>query len=312
MAKEMISPHIKLHSNQYVYRGSWIQLLRPMTLTGTLTPVLVGTGIAARSGGVRIDVFFAVLLSALLIQASTNVLNDYYDFKYGQDNDKWLLIEDAKEHHGPHHKSLPFIAGTMIALSILSGLWLAFANSRSTIWVIVTGTLGILAGIKYSAGEHSFSSLGLGETTAFLFLGPIITALAYIVQGNTIDLQILMISLPFAFLIASMILTNNIRDLKKDSGYRTTLANLLGRQKAVRLLAALLSFAYATVFILVLYQVLPYSALIVVLALPFAGRLVWSYRKNAGRSDEMKGMATAAKHHWVFGLLLAFAIWFLG
>lgn len=312
MAKEILNSHIDLASEQYVYRGSWIQLLRPLTLTGTLTPVLVGTAFAAKSGTIRLDIFLAVLIAALFIQSSTNVLNDYYDFKYGQDKDKWVLVHEASKGHGPAHSTLPILAGTMITFSIIIGLWLAFANSGSTVSVITAGIFGILAGIKYSAGEHSFASIGLGETTAFLFLGPVITTLAYIVQGNNINLQILMISLPFALLIASMILTNNIRDLKKDIGFRTTLANILGQVRAVYLLATLLSLAYITVFLLVIYHILPYSTLIVFLATPLAGRLVWSYRKNAQRSDEIKGMGRAAKHHWVFGLLLAFAMWIIG
>jgi len=312
MAKEILNSQIDLVSEHYVYKGSWIQLFRPLTLTGTLSPVLVGTAFAAKSGTIRLDIFLAILMAALFIQSSTNVLNDYYDFKYGQDNDKWVLAHDAPNGHGPAHKTLPILAGTMITLSIIIGLWLAFANSGSTAWVITTGILGILAGIKYSAGEHSFSSIGLGETTAFLFLGPVITTLAFIVQGNNINWQILILSLPFALLIASMILTNNIRDLKKDIGFRTTLANLLGRTRAVYLLATLLSLAYITVFLLIIYHILPYSALIVFLATPLAGRLILSYRKNAQRSEEIKGMARAAKHHWVFGLLLVFAMWIIG
>src|SRR5699024_1277236 len=87
---------------------------------------------------------------------------------------------------------------------------------------------------------------------------------------------------------------------------------LLGRTRAVYLLATLLSLAYITVFLLIIYHILPYSALIVFLATPLAGRLILSYRKNAQRSEEIKGMARAAKHHWVFGLLLVFVMWHIG
>lgn len=308
MVQEMISSHSIQHSNHYVYRGSWVQLFRPMTLTGTITPVLVGTGFAAKNGAIHLNVFFAVLIAALLIQSSTNVLNDFFDFKYGQDNEKWILIQDISHKHGPAHKKLPFIAGIMIFSAIIIGLWLAFANSVNTLWIVITGILGILAGIKYSAGKHSFASIGLGETVAFLFLGPVITTLAYIVQENVLDFHILIISLPFAFLIASMILTNNIRDLKKDFDFRTTLANILGKAQAVYLLITLLSSAYITILLLILYQVLPFSALIVSLALPLAGRLIWCFRKNSKPDEEFEGMKWAAMHHWAFGLLLAFAL----
>src|SRR5690625_7685726 len=79
MAKEILNSQIDLVSEHYVYKGSWIQLFRPLTLTGTLSPVLVGTAFAAKSGTIRLDIFLAILMAALFIQSSTNVLNDYYD-----------------------------------------------------------------------------------------------------------------------------------------------------------------------------------------------------------------------------------------
>ncbi|GAB3057189.1 UbiA family prenyltransferase [Virgibacillus ainsalahensis] len=300
---------IDFNPDHYYYRNTWFELMRPMTLSGTITPVLVGTGFAGVTGPIRLDIFIALLISALFIQTATNVLNDYYDFKYGQDKEKWILTNDSNSNHGPAHHLLPFVAGLMFIISILIGLWLAFST---TMWVMLAGTLGIAAGFKYSAGSHSFSSIGMGEVVAAIFLGPVITILAYIVQGNSLDFQILAISVPFALLIASMILTNNIRDLKKDIGFRRTLANSLGRKKSVRLLTTLLILPYITVILLTIFQFTPASVLVVVLASPFAVRLFWSFRKNATHSDEVSGMKWAARHHWVFGLLFTIGLWVFG
>src|SRR5690625_6973253 len=88
MGTKNINLSLGFNPDHYYYRNSWVQLIRPMTLTGTLTPILVGTGFAAINGTIRFDIFFALLLSSLLVQAATNMLNDYYDFKYGQDQEK--------------------------------------------------------------------------------------------------------------------------------------------------------------------------------------------------------------------------------
>lgn len=289
----------------YCYRSRWIQLIRPLTLTGTISPILVGTGFAFLQGSIRVDLFIGLLLSALLVQSATNVLNDYYDFKYGQDKEKWVNREE--EHaHGISHYKLPYLAIGLFAAAIVIGLWLAIS---STWWIVVAGVLGIMAGIKYSAGSHSFSSIGMGEVVAGLFLGPVVTILAYLVQTNTVDFHVLIVSLTFAALIASMILTNNIRDLKKDIGFRKTLAGRLGRLKAVHLLRALLMLPYLIVISLSLYGVLPLSALIVIVAFPVARKLLWSFRENASRADEIGGMKWAARHHWTFGLLFAIGLW---
>jgi len=309
MGTKDIKLSLEFNPDHYFYRNSWVQLIRPMTLTGTLTPILVGTGFAAINGTIRFDIFFALLLSSLLVQAATNMLNDYYDFKYGQDQEKWIASEDCDAKHGPAYRVIPYMAGVAFAIAIAIGLWLAFSSSM---WVILTGTLGIAVGIKYSAGSNSYSSIGMGEAVAFLFLGPVVTSLAYTVQGNMLDFKIIAISLPFALLIASMILTNNIRDLKKDIGFRRTLANMLGRVNAVKLLVALLLLAYVTVILLIFYQVLPLTALSVVFASPVAIRLLYSYRKQATRTDEIVGMKWVAMHHWVFGLLYALGLWVAG
>lgn len=306
MNNQNINVNLAYNPNHYFYRNSWIQLIRPMTLTGALTPILVGTGFAAINGTIRFDIFFALLLSALLVQSATNMLNDYYDFRYGQDKEKWITAQDCDTKHGPAYRYIPYMAGGILSLAIVIGLWLAM---ESSMWIILVGTLGIAAGIKYSAGSTSFSSIGMGETVAFLFLGPVVTALAYTVQGNMLDFKIIVISLPFALLIASMILTNNIRDLKKDLGFRRTLANMLGKANAVKLLAGLLSLAYVTVILLVIFRVLPFTALSVVLASAFAIRLLYSFRKDAERVEEIGGMKLVALHHWTFGLLFAVGIW---
>ncbi|QKY69882.1 prenyltransferase [Lentibacillus sp. CBA3610] len=288
----------------YYYRASWVQLFRPMTLTGTITPILVGTGMAFIQGGIRVEVFLGMLIAALLIQSATNLFNDYYDFKHGQDQAKWTT--DLHIAHGPPHHMVPYLAFTIIGIAIVIGAWLA---SQSTWWIIPVGVAGIIFGYLYSAGPRPLCSIGLGETVAFTFLGPVVTILSYVVQENTLDFTIAAVSLPFALVIASMILTNNIRDIDKDHRFRNTLATLLGRTRAVNLLTALLTLAYLTIISLILGNIIPKSAIVIVLAIPFAARLRWSFRKGAPRTDEQNGMKWAAWHHWAFGLLLAIGVW---
>jgi len=86
----------------------------------------------------------------------------------------------------------------------------------------------MITGIKYSAGKHSLATLGLGEVVVFLFLGVVVTTLAFFVQTNIVLHYVIALSCIFGLLIATMILTNNIRDIKKDTGHRITIAVLLG------------------------------------------------------------------------------------
>jgi 1,4-dihydroxy-2-naphthoate polyprenyltransferase len=59
----------------------WWQLTRPHTLTAAFVPVLLGTALALPLTSIHLGLFIAMLLACLLIQAATNMFNEYYDFK---------------------------------------------------------------------------------------------------------------------------------------------------------------------------------------------------------------------------------------
>ncbi|MUV37663.1 1,4-dihydroxy-2-naphthoate octaprenyltransferase [Lentibacillus sp. JNUCC-1] len=285
---------------QYYYKQSWVSLFRPLTLSGTISPALAGTAIAGWQHEIHFSLFLGVLFGALLIQAATNLLNDYFDFKNGQDKEKWTT-EPMSGQHLPAHHTLPIIAGVMMTVAAFIGIWL---GSVTSVWLIAVGAAGVAAGYAYSAGKRSLAARGLGELTAAVFLGPVITLIAFTVQGGRISAVILGVSLVFASLIASMILTNNIRDLEKDRLFRNTLANRLGKSGAVKLLAVLLAVPYLVVIVLVMLQRLPVVSLLVLGAIPVAVMLYRSYAPDASKKQQQLGMKWAARHHWVFGLLL--------
>lgn len=280
--------------------------MRPLTLSGTISPILAGTVFATKQGVARLDLFLAMLVASLLIQASINMLNDYFDFLHGQDKEKWIQSSEKSNKSAPSHHILPTAAGIMLFLSVLLGIYLVL---HSTLWTAVIGVVGILFGYFYSAGPRPLASLGLGEIIAAIFLGFVPTMLAYSIQGNSPDLQIVAVSIPFALLISSMVLSNNIRDIEKDRTFRRTSAIILGRCRAAQLLTLLLLLTYGSIIVLIIARIVPWTTGLSLFALPLAHRLRWSFRPHASRTEEMLGMKWAAWHHWVFGLLYTFGIW---
>ncbi len=293
-------------NSQYVYSGSLSQLFRLLTLSGTISPVLVGTGVAALTGDIRIDLLIGMLIASVFVQTAANILNDYFDFLNGQDKEKWVKREDSNHTHDIHLKTLPFIAGILLIFATVIGIWLAL---ESNLWILVAGAISILFSYLYSGGPRPLSSIGFGETIAAVFLGIMVTNLSYIIQGNALDSRILLISIVFSLLIATMILTNNIRDIQKDAAFRKTSAIMLGRKPAVTLLISLLSMTYIWSFLLMIIGLLPWYALLIILALPRAKQLTQALKQDATRQEEMLGMKWAALHHWTFGILLALGVW---
>src|SRR5258708_3862147 len=68
----------------------WIQAVRAPSLSAAAVPVLLGTAVAAHAryfSGVRLII---ALIGAIGIQAGTNLINDYYDFRSGADSTESL------------------------------------------------------------------------------------------------------------------------------------------------------------------------------------------------------------------------------
>ena len=65
----------------------WLLAARPKTLTASLSPVLLGTGLAASFSPepVPLHLVGLALASALCIQVGTNLVNDAQDFEKGAD-----------------------------------------------------------------------------------------------------------------------------------------------------------------------------------------------------------------------------------
>src|SRR3989338_2560128 len=64
---------------------SWWLATRPKTWTASISPVLMGSAMAAAVQPIQISFFILTLLFSLLIQIGTNFANDYFDFIKGAD-----------------------------------------------------------------------------------------------------------------------------------------------------------------------------------------------------------------------------------
>ena len=68
----------------------WIQAIRAPSLSAAAIPVLLGVAVAAREGFFSLGRMILALVGAMAIQAGTNLINDYYDFRSGADSEQSL------------------------------------------------------------------------------------------------------------------------------------------------------------------------------------------------------------------------------
>ena len=74
---------------------AWILAARPKTLTGAVTPVLIGTALAAMDGHFEWLPALICCVFASLMQIAANFINDLFDFLKGTDRTDRLGPERA-------------------------------------------------------------------------------------------------------------------------------------------------------------------------------------------------------------------------
>jgi 1,4-dihydroxy-2-naphthoate octaprenyltransferase len=280
----------------------WWRAARPFSFTAATIPVLLGTAIAAYQGYFNIGLFALALLGSVALQAGTNMINDYYDFRKGADNERSLGIGGAIQ-RGELTPRQVFWGGIFaFALGSVLGLIIV---SQTGPFILFLGVLSVLAGFFYTAGPAALAYVGLGEITVFIFMGPVIVIGAYYVQALHAGWDTLFASLPVGFMVAAILHANNLRDLEADRAVgKRTLATLLGRGKANIEYYILVGGAYGALLVSILFGVSPWYTLITGLTLPTALALMRRVAVSTEPAELNPVLRKTAQLHTRFGLLL--------
>ncbi len=285
--------------------ATWIQAIRAPSLSAAAIPVLLGMAVAARDGFFAPGRLVLALIGAMAIQAGTNLINDYYDFKSGADSEQSL---------GP---SMVIQRGLLTPEQVWRGGVVAFAFGALLGLVLVylcgwpilaLGIPSVAAGYFYTASPVSLGYVALGELTVFIFMGPVIVMGAYYVMALQFSAAALWASIPLGFMVAGILHANNIRDIDTDLHHgKRTLATILGRTGARYELAALDALAYASVIVAVLTRTLPGTALAVFITIPRAlDQLRIVFRETEPKKLNL-ALFRSVQLHMEFGLLMIVA-----
>jgi 1,4-dihydroxy-2-naphthoate octaprenyltransferase len=205
------------------------------------------------------------IVGAMIFQAGTNLINDYYDWKSGVDTFDLL----SPEAYGPslaiqRELLTPdqvwwggiacFAAGSVL------GLILTYLRG----WpILLIGVLAILCGYFYTATPISLAYIAMGDIASFLFLGPAVSLGTYYAIARKFAASAAIASLPAGALSSGILQVNNIRDIERDPVHgKRTLASRVGREGAIRQLLVYESMAYTAILCGVLAGALPLLCLI--------------------------------------------------
>jgi len=281
--------------------AEWFRLARPFSLTAAAVPVLFGTALAFKDGSFSAGPLFAMLFGSLLIQAATNMFNEFYDAQRGLDVAGTVGIAGSIVSGRVTARRVLVGALLCYTVALFLGIYLVVVGG----WpILVLGCLSALGGYLYSAGPRPIAYTPASEAVVFVFMGILIVVIAYAVQTRDFPAYVPLAALPIGGLVAAILLANNIRDLISDRrGGRRTLPVVFGREVAILVYRSLLLEAYLAVAVLIALGVVPPECALVFPSV-FAALRLWrdvaSY-STPSRLDPV--VKRTAGLHLVFGLL---------
>jgi 1,4-dihydroxy-2-naphthoate polyprenyltransferase len=221
---------------------AWILASRPKTLPASAVPVLVGTAVAAAEGAFVLLPALVALLCALLIQISTNLANDYFDFLKGADTEKRLgPVRVTQSGLIPPATVRNAMLGVM-ALTFVLGLYLVSVAG----WpILVVGVVSLLCAVAYTAGPWPLAYVGLGDVFVFIFFGIVAVTGTHYVQALRFSPAALLASLSPGAISTAILVVNNYRDIDTDREVgKKTLAVRIGKAATRVEFKLLLAVAY--------------------------------------------------------------------
>lgn len=288
---------------------SIIKLMDIKTLVAGTVPVILGSIYSMYAFG-KFNVIYLILLivAMILIQSATNMINDYFDFKRGADSKK-SGDEKALVSGEITPKQVLFIIFLFQLIALMIGIFIA---GQTSYYIILIAILGDIVSISYASGPFPISYTPIGEIIAGITMGIGITATVIYIQSGVVNLNTVLVAIPTALFIATILLSNNLSDIKEDREVgRKTLPILLGVKNTERLWIFNVIMLLVLTFVLVLVYIYPIVVLVTVfIFFPYKSIFDFlSYDKNIytkGRTMGLIGKVGVQYHLAVaFGLLVS-------
>ena len=205
---------------------AWLLASRPKTLTGAAVPVMIALALAWRdlsetSGAFQVVPAILCMLFAFVMQIDANLINDYFDFKKGTDDELRL---GPKRACAQGWVTLAAMRRAILLTTVLACL-IGFPLVIYGGWPMVG--IGLLCVVFCFLYTTHLSYLGLGDLLVLVFFGIVPVCATYYIQTGRMTLDVLTASLACGLVVDTLLVVNNYRD--RDNDRRTGKVTLVVR-----------------------------------------------------------------------------------
>ncbi|PKL85393.1 MAG: 1,4-dihydroxy-2-naphthoate octaprenyltransferase [Ignavibacteriae bacterium HGW-Ignavibacteriae-1] len=283
----------------------WVQAIRPFAFPATIVPIIVAIAWALFNnvGVIYWELIPVILIAGILFHTGTNLVGEYFDYKKGVDRPETfgssrILVDGLMK-----PKTVLYGGYASFALGFALGLILVAYHGYP---MLILGIIGLIGGMFYTGTPFGYKYVALGDLFVYLMFGPLMVIGANFALTGIIDYNLFLISIPVGCLVASILIANNLRDIKHDkvAGITTT-AVLLGAKATKIEYIAIVALAYVSVIVMAASGFIPLWTLLVLVSLKPAIDNI----KMIAAADQsnphaiMMGDVKSAQLHLLFGVL---------
>ena len=289
-----------------------IPLTRPRTLAAALGPTILGAAFSYYAfgalHGTGLAIFHTVLIFLAVVSAQiiANLWNELKDFKSGLDAGQKIGNAGSLTRGAVTPKLISTMIKILMIVPIIIGLYL---SATITWWYIPAGIICILISFLYSGGPKPISRTPFGEISSGIAMGFAIVLITGYAWTRELSLAFLIPALPATLLVGSIMLTNNIRDIRNDENHgRRTLPIVLGRDRAISLMSITYIFNFIWIGAWIYLKVLPIPALLALIAIIPAFKTINIFYTHVDEIKLDKAMGTTAGTAMLYQLLLSIGL----
>lgn len=289
-----------------------IPLTRPRTLAAALGPTILGAAFSYYTfgalHGTGLAIFHTILIFLAVVSAQiiANLWNELKDFKSGLDAGQKIGNAGSLTRGAVTPKLISTMIKVLMIVPIIIGLYL---SATITWWYIPAGIICILISFLYSGGPKPISRTPFGEISSGIAMGFAIVLITGFAWTRELSLAFLIPALPATLLVGSIMLTNNIRDIRNDEKHgRRTLPIVLGRDRAISLMSITYIFNFFWIGAWIYLKVLPILALLALLAIIPAFKTIKTFYTHVDEIQLDKAMGTTAGAAMLYQLLLSIGL----
>lgn len=289
-----------------------ITLTRPRTLAAALGPTILGAAFSyyafGATQGTGLAIFHTVLifLAVVTAQIVANLWNEYKDFKSGLDAGQKVGNAGSITRGVITPELIITMIKVLMFVPIIIGLYL---SATITWYYIPVGFLCILISFLYSGGPKPISRTPFGEISSGIAMGFTIVLITGYAWIRELSLALLIPAIPSTLLVGSIMLTNNIRDIRNDESHgRHTLPIVLGRERALSLMSISYIFNFIWIIAWIIVGHMTWFALLAFLAAPLAFKTIRTLSTNTDEFQLDKAMGTTAGAAMIYQLMWAIGL----